>query len=469
MSNSLEEPLQGSSTPRLFRPRRSSSPSRQPIITCRVLTNSRDILATPPRRFKSESLEVPDLSLAPAQERNADLDGAKEPSDSAEEMSSCETIFNLANTMVGSGVLAVPYAFRLTSYWAVPLLLLVVAFTAFTACLIGESLQLARFRHGTWTSQHRDFTFLAEVSCGLRGKYLVAVATALELWVAVVTFLVMSGSNVQGLLGVDELHAVLVCTLLSTVMIFIPLRVYAYVSLASLIALLIASVAFVADLMMTPNWSFPEPRDPEIGDVFRAYGLFIFCFAGHPCFPALHEGMREVKQWTNCVALSFCIAALYYVALGLAAFIVLGTELHPVFTKDMRSGVLGQMTVAFFAVKIQLTTPVLLRVVLVSMQIWPEGMATRKEFLQSFLPAAVVIFLTGASACFLAQKVAALASFAGALLVNLTSVVTPAVMYMRLAASSKTDQVKRLFCGFLVVFGLITAVAGTYLAVVDIG
>lgn len=113
---------------------------------------------------------------------------------------------------------------------------------------------------------------------------------------------------------------------------------------------------------------------------------------------------------------------------------------HPVFTKDMRSGLLGQMTVAFFAawcqgvlisvvnhprkclrivvnnrqkmvlmvdsaasffslnihhghgrishpitirdhlyrsaakaVKIQLTTPVLLRVVLVSMQIWPEG------------------------------------------------------------------------------------------------
>ena len=30
-------------------------------------------------------------------------------------------------------------------------------------------------------------------------------------------------------------------------------------------------------------------------------------------------------------------------------------------------------------------------------------------------------------------------------------------------------QVKRLFCAFLVVFGLITAVAGTYLAVVDMG
>ena len=39
----------------------------------------------------------------------------------------------------------------------------------------------------------------------------------------------------------------------------------------------------------------------------------------------------------------------------------------------MRGGWLRRITVAFFAVKIQLTTPVLLRVVLVSMQIWPDA------------------------------------------------------------------------------------------------
>ena len=72
------------------------------------------------------------------------------------EMSRCETIFNLANTMVGSGVLAVPYAFRLTSYWAVALLLLVVALTAFTACLIGDALKLSAGGRG------RDFIHLAE-------------------------------------------------------------------------------------------------------------------------------------------------------------------------------------------------------------------------------------------------------------------------------------------------------------------
>lgn len=36
----------------------------------------------------------------------------------------------------------------------------------------------------------------------------------------------MNGSNIQGLLGVNEVQAVLVCTFVSTVMIFIPLRTW---------------------------------------------------------------------------------------------------------------------------------------------------------------------------------------------------------------------------------------------------
>ena len=43
------------------------------------------------------------------------------------------------------------------------------------------------------------------------------------------------------------------------------------------------------------------PRGDEndaAGNLCRAYGLFIFCFAGHPCLPALHEGMQQMDQWS---------------------------------------------------------------------------------------------------------------------------------------------------------------------------
>ncbi|CAJ1378178.1 unnamed protein product [Effrenium voratum] len=392
-----------------------------------------------------------------------------------EDMSACETIFNLSNTMVGGGVLSVPFAFRLISYSAALLLALVVLVTAFTACLIGQSLDAVRHKTDT-PPACRDYAWLAEVSFGPWGRRVVGITTAMELWIAAVTFLVMSGNNAKGLLGVNEFHAVMFCTVLSTVMVFIPLRVYAYVSLVSLIALLIASLAFLADLLAMPSWSMPDFVQPQIADLFRAYGLFIFCFAGHPCFPGLHQTMRQTKHWTSCVSLSFSIASCYYVGLGLIAFMALGTDVHPVFTADMRDGWMGRITIAFFAVKIQLTTPVLLRVVIVALQLWPEGGGgsgeprgehTVRSLLGSYLPAAVLVVFTGASACFLSQKVAALASLAGALLVNLTSVVLPAVMYARLVWSDKTSKAKLALCALLVAFGLVTAVVGTVLAVQD--
>lgn len=398
---------------------------------------------------------------------------AKHDKEAAEgQMNSCETVLNLANTMMGSGVLAVPFAFSLTNGWAVSLLLLVVLLTAFTACLIGEKLMMSRCSHigGGQQPSTRDYTFLAEVSFGQAGKCVVAVITALEVWLAAVTFLVMNGSNIQGLLGMNEVQAVLVCTFVSTVMIFIPLRIYAYVSLASLVALLIASLCFLGDLGTGGPWSFPAPQlEPNLGNLCRAYGLFIFCFAGHPCLPALHEGMQQMDQWSSCVLWSFGIAAVYYLLLGLAAFLAHGDTLHPVFTQDMNVGWLKHVAAAFFAVKIQFTTPVLMRVVLQSMQIWPEGPHV-KEFIKNGLPVASVILLTGSSACFLAGEVAALASFVGALLVNLTSIVIPCVMYMRLSGWSQLpdkNRAKVLLCGALVLFGVVTAVAGTYLAVGD--
>ncbi|CAE7252172.1 unnamed protein product, partial [Symbiodinium sp. KB8] len=397
-----------------------------------------------------------------------------------EELGIGETIFNLSNTMVGSGVLSVPYAFRLTRYVAVALLALVVAMTAFTAMLIGQALELAASRPGAESTppSRRDFGFLAEVAFGqqlgsknharvfpgkkLEAKHgrldiwkcctsklkergsasrkplpdggrparasgpirtshawsrldesgtsfsvnpfvdfcntlsssmqspvavstwkrcletfeyafphfgdtfraldnnkasppveippdpvdnlapaliqdlrslpdlyteggatvrasdscysaaetcIIAITTAMELWLAVVTFLVMSGINAQGLLGMDEAHAVAFCTMITAVMVFIPLRVYAYVSLASLAALCVASVAYLIDLFQMDQWNWPGFSAPEgVGDVFRAYGLIIFCFAGHPCFPALHQSMSDRSKWEPCAALALSFA-----------------------------------------------------------------------------------------------------------------------------------------------------------------
>lgn len=449
--------------------RRNSSPSRSQPISWRQVSSDVTSLTTPPLGPKRCLLdaEMPDIALPGSEEQ------LPQKEVSSDELGIGETIFNLSNTMVGSGVLSVPYAFRLTRYVAVALLALVVAMTAFTAMLVGQALELAASRPGASSTppSRRDFGYLAEVAFGQWGNRIIAITTAMELWLAVVTFLVMSGINAQGLLGMDEPHAVAFCTMITAVMVFIPLRVYAYVSLASLAALCVASVAYLIDLFQMDEWNWPCFSAPEgVGDVFRAYGLIIFCFAGHPCFPALHQSMSDRSKWEPCVTFSFLVAAGYYVCLGLLAFLALGTNMHAVFTADMSgSGVLRRVTIAAFALKIQLTAPVLLRVVLTCLRVWPEG---GELSLLDFGPSAMIVLATGFSACILAGHLAALASLCGAFLVNLTSVILPVVIYLqleKLVPSTRTAafKVKLGLCWAAVGLGVVAGVAGTAMAVVD--
>merc|ERR1719162_873074 len=77
----------------------------------------------------------PTLALAPA--------GGGDTSVPEEELLSMpQAVSNLANTVLGVGVLSVPYAFRLSGYSTILLVLVVIVVTARTADFIGASLVL---------------------------------------------------------------------------------------------------------------------------------------------------------------------------------------------------------------------------------------------------------------------------------------------------------------------------------------
>jgi len=238
-----------------------------------------------------------------------------------------------------------------------------------------------------------------------------------------------------------------------------------------------ASWFFIGELFTidTSEWSLPALElEPGLGHLLRAFGLIMFCFGGHPCFPAYHENMQQTQRWKASVCWSFSISSVFFLCMGLVPYLALGHDVHPVFTKEMNIPWLKEITVAFFALKLQLTTPLLLRVVISSLHI-QISCKNVKELIRSCLSVAVVILLTGATACFLAKEVAEVASLTGALLTNSTAIIIPCAMYvsMSLQASGWSQQpcknkVKLVTCGMLVVLGLLTAVGGTYMAVSDL-
>merc|ERR1719512_412329 len=98
---------------------------------------------------------------------------------------------------MGVGVLSIPYALRQSGYFALLLVIIVIVVTTKTAKWIGSSLELvskSSAARGTSPAAW-DFSFMAEVAFGPKAAAFINWVAIVEVWLALVTFMVMNGGN----------------------------------------------------------------------------------------------------------------------------------------------------------------------------------------------------------------------------------------------------------------------------------
>eukprot|EP00930_Biecheleria_cincta_P035693 TRINITY_DN24529_c0_g1_i3.p1 TRINITY_DN24529_c0_g1~~TRINITY_DN24529_c0_g1_i3.p1 ORF type:complete len:551 (-),score=59.66 TRINITY_DN24529_c0_g1_i3:70-1584(-) len=396
-------------------------------------------------------------------------------------LSLSESVFNLANTVIGVGVLSVPYAFRLCGYSCILITLLVIVVAGQTGIFIGSALVLAsRTPHAVGVpSKGRDFAFLAHICFGRKGRALIGAVTSLEIWFALVTFIVMSGTNITLVFPeVSSSIALTVSCLLSVPMMFVPMRIFSYLSLVASLSLVIAGVALVCAALTMQEWANPynhlgHQALVQWANVPRSVGIIVFCFAGHPCFPVVHESMKDRRDWRCSICISFFLAFLYYGGLGVFGYLVFGEFLEASVTNNIaylpRARFFRHVSAIAFVVKIQLTAPFLLNAILVSFYAPRAG-----ESEWPWKRVLALLGLTAVTACTamaFAKDVAVVAAFTGSLFTMTTSVLFPALAHLCLARRFEADKEARRFQflrHYLVLgFGVTMAISGTTLSVRD--
>mmetsp|Transcript_63588 Transcript_63588/g.138495 ORF Transcript_63588/g.138495 Transcript_63588/m.138495 type:complete len:494 (+) Transcript_63588:56-1537(+) len=392
-------------------------------------------------------------------------------------LSTPQAVFNLVNTVVGVGVLSVPYAFRMSGYLTLVLLLLVISVTSLTGKYIGRSLRLVAENclSPAVPPRARDYTFLAHTAFGSKGRSFIQVVTSLELWFVVVTFMIMHGGNVVVLWpDLDRSPVIVFSCILSACMVFLPMKVFAVVSAVSSTALFIAGVAMVGAALKLDGWAKPceslgSSMELHVWNMPRAAGILVFCFAGHPCFPIVYECMKDKRTWSKSVDLTFFIAFLYYGSLGVFGYFVFGKTVHASYTEDE----LGIPAAAFwrdvsilaFSTKLILTAPLLFNAVLVSW--WAPG--EREWPPLRVLTLAALAAATALTAVFFSKDVAVIASLTGSLFVMITSVLFPTLIHLVLSRRCHKWLHPCIFAQHCLVlfFGAVFTVVGTFFAVTD--
>lgn len=402
-------------------------------------------------------------------------------SDDGHELTVQEAVFNLTNTVLGVGVLTVPYAFRLSGYISILLIFITILVTSQTGVYIGSALKLAaRSPEAQLVPRRgRDFAFLAFQGFGGTGEKLIGLITSLEIWFALVVYIVMNGINISAVSGGhvgQETAAILSCAL-AALMVFLPMRVYSYFSLVASIALALAGLAVVAAALTMEEWANPynhlgEPALVQLQNIPRSIGIIVFCFAGHPCFPIVYECMKEPQYWMSSVYLTFCLAFMYYGGLGVFGYLVFGQDLQASVTQNVellpQAWLFRQIAFLCFAVKIQFTAPMPLNAIMVAA--WrPEG---PREWTPGRVFALLVLTaVTAVTAVAFSKQVGVVAALTGSLFTMSTAVLFPAAIDLCLVCRYEDRALlsaQNLLHLLVLIFGVIIAVAGTYLSVLDL-
>ncbi|CAJ1368450.1 unnamed protein product, partial [Effrenium voratum] len=103
----------------------------------------------------------------------------------------------------------------------------------------------------------RDFAFLAQLGFGGTGEKVMSFVTSLEIWFALVTYIVMNGVNISAFChgAVSQRLAASLSCCLAALMVFLPMRIYSYLSVVASAALAVAAISLISAALTMDEWA----------------------------------------------------------------------------------------------------------------------------------------------------------------------------------------------------------------------
>jgi sodium-coupled neutral amino acid transporter 11 len=274
-----------------------------------------------------------------------------------------QTFLNLSNTIIGAGIIGVPYALELSGVLlGVALLLVVALVTDFSLRLLVSAGRLA----GTETYLH-----LADTTYGLRGRVAASLAQGLFALGACLAYTLILGNTIPEALaymfGWSSRSSRPVVILVTSVFCLTPLSLLkdlhrlAWGSLVSLTAVGFIILTVVADALSSGARASgdPGPVVPVGSHPLEAIGILAFAFVTHHNTHILAKTMKgfseprfaTVVHWSIATALTVCLV------LGLAGYLPHRALTSANILNNLREGALGTCARLLLALTMILTYP----------------------------------------------------------------------------------------------------------------
>ncbi|PNT73906.1 hypothetical protein BRADI_1g03980v3 [Brachypodium distachyon] len=384
-----------------------------------------------------------------------------------------QTLGNIVVSIVGTGVLGLPYAFR-TAGWLAGSLGVAGAGAATFYCMLllldcRDKLREEELEEGQRQGQqdeerrHGSYTYgdLGERCFGPIGRYFTEAIIILCQTGGTVAYLVFIGQNISsvfpGSVRVSPATVVLAFLLPAEVALSFVRSLSALAPFSILAdactALAVAAVVKEDLALLAGQSAFDGGRSAFAGlwGVPFACGVAVFCFEGFCLTLALEASMADRARFRPVLLQAIAGVSAVYVGFGVCGYLAYGDATKDIVTLNLPS------TWSTAAIKVVLCVALALTF---AVMMHPIHEIVERAALQ-LSRVAVVTALAGV-ACFV-PAFGEFAAFVGSTVCALLSFVLPALFHLRVVGPAAGAWARAVDCGFLI-FGVLFAAHGLYTA-----
>mmetsp|Transcript_658 Transcript_658/g.1571 ORF Transcript_658/g.1571 Transcript_658/m.1571 type:complete len:426 (+) Transcript_658:73-1350(+) len=351
------------------------------------------------------------------------------------------TVVTMLNVFVGGGSVVLPYAFRLSGWLFVPLLLAVGVLMGFTLWIMGfllEAVDDQAEQMGVPRSQ-RDWGFIGYAAFGNIGRLLFAGCMFFDL---------TGGALVLVSIVIEQLPFLLpfrhnVTAVLSCVLAFgcclLPKRFFSIMAVLGMSSqvMLILGLVITGVELSSLNEVATDQTALKAAGVPSAFGIALLCFLAHSEAPLIYQMMEDRKQWTKAVIYSMTLTEAFLLTFGALGYGFFGGSVAQSIAdnigRDLELQVLpgglnvflGAITILGLSTKQLVTLPLLLDAT-------TDLFGERLQWKGQLLMKAIILGLSGIVVVLLKDAVAFIGDLVGILPANGVCVIFPCAALLQM-------------------------------------
>lgn len=245
-----------------------------------------------------------------------------------------QTVFNSINTLVGIGLLSIPFGFR-QSGWIMGILLLLgsAMSTNFTAKYLGKILK-----------HHQHLLTYGDIAFAYGGRFFAILVTfffVMDLIGAALTLILLF----TDCFVIIWPHVVGLKVFIVSIVFFtslLPLNILSIFSLMGILAtmgiiLIVIICGFIINetpgslLQFAPTTLLPT----NFQNLLFSLGIFMMPWGGHPVFPELYRDMRHPQKFSHASNVAFLVTFLLDFAIGATGYLMYGLQVDDSIIKSL--------------------------------------------------------------------------------------------------------------------------------------